>query len=203
MSGEASHDSGRHFFKYRAFDGRQTEPVLLVASPHLTDDHFKKTVVLMLEHHSQGAIGMILNRPTRVRVSTAFQSPQIVWSGNPEEVIWHGGPVMRESCWMLHEPMNMSSRKGTLNIAPDLMVSSSVSSLQELSRNPPSRLRFIRGIAGWGASQLDREISSGMWLSADFSSRFIFNQNHENMWEAVYESMGVNPAFLTFNQGIH
>ncbi len=77
MSGEASHDSGRHFFKYRAFDGRQTEPVLLVASPHLTDDHFKKTVVLMLEHHSQGAIGMILNRPTRVRVSTAFQSPRV------------------------------------------------------------------------------------------------------------------------------
>ena len=203
MSGEANLNRIPEFFRKKMFSSNLPQPTLLVASPHLTDNHFKRAVILVLEHHTHGAVGMIVNKPTSIRVSHAFQSPEILWAGDPQEVIWYGGPVMRESCWMLHEPLEMFATGGTIKLAPGLMVSSSVDSLQELSRNPPSRLRFIRGISGWGASQLDKEISSGMWLTTDFNSGFLFNEGPDGMWEAAYRMMGINPSHLTFNHGIH
>ena len=178
-------------------------PGFLIASPHLTDPNFRKTVILMLEHHGKGALGMIVNRPTEMRVSSAFQSPSVQWAGDPNEVIWYGGPVMRESCWMLHEPIPLFSHGGALKIADNLMVSSSEDRLREITRNPPKRLRFVRGVAGWGAAQLDEELSSGLWLSAELNPRLLFSEHHDKIWAAAYNSLGIDPAYIAPNHGVH
>jgi putative transcriptional regulator len=179
-------------------------PHLLIASPYLQDPNFVKTVILMIEHHGEGALGMIVNRPTEMRVANAFRSPEIEWSGDPEEVIWFGGPVMRESCWILHEPVNHPNEgENQIRILEDLVISTSAHALRRLTLHPPGKVRFIRGLAGWGASQLEEEISSGLWLTADLQADFIFSFTHEEIWHAAYQRLGIDPAYFSFNQGIH
>ncbi len=173
------------------FNTGGTAPGLLVASPQLRDPNFEKTVVLMVEHHRHGALGMIVNRPTQMRVANAFYFPKIEWAGDPDSVIWFGGPVMRESCWLLHEPMLLQSHGGELQVSPDLVISSSEERLKELSENPPEKLRFIRGVAGWSSSQLDNELTNGLWLSMDLDSHLIFQEPAETMWEAAWREMGL------------
>ena len=188
--------------KRRIFPGGAA-PGFLLASPHLTDPEFERTVVLMMEHHEQGAVGMILNRPTRLKVASAFRVPKISWTGDPEAVIWSGGPVMPESCWMLHEPSLFADQEEVMAIAPHLMISSSMSNLKNLTRHPPDKIRFIRGISGWEGSQLESEIANGLWLTCDINMDLIFEYPADQMWERAYQSLGINPAFLAHNQGIH
>ena len=179
-------------------------PGLLIASPYLSDPNFNRTVVLMIEHHGQGALGMIINRPTDLRVANAFRSPEIEWAGDPEEVIWFGGPVMRESCWILHEPNDILLRgEGRIRVLENLVISTSARALRKLALYPPDKVRFIRGLAGWGAAQLDEEIAAGLWLTADLRPDLIFIPDAEDMWRAAYRDLGIDPAFFTFNQGIH
>ncbi len=178
-------------------------PGFLVATPYVEDPNFAKTVVLMIEHHARGALGMIVNRPTETLVSSALDSIDNNWSGDPGAVLWYGGPVMRESCWLLHEPLALDPSEGALNVAPGLVISSSAERLREISNQPPPNLRIVRGVAGWGAAQLEDEISNGLWLSADFSIDLIFRESHEKMWREAYRRMGVDPSFLAPSSGIH
>ena len=176
---------------------------MLLASPHLTDPNFQKSVILLLEHHAKGALGMIVNKPSDQPVNTAFQQPAVEWTGDPEAVIWYGGPVMRESCWMLHEPASHLPDKGQLTLADDLVLSSSAECLLAIAASPPERIRFIRGVAGWGASQLDDEIAGGYWLTADLDPQSLWTVPPDEMWGAAYRAIGVDPAWLAFNEGIH
>ena len=180
-----------------------TAPGLLVASPHLPDPNFQRSVVLMLEHHAQGALGMIVNRPTELLVTEAFEDQDIQWSGNPKEPLWYGGPVMDESCWILHEPLAGGMRPGSMAVMDGMMLTSSIEVLEELSRKPPTRIRIFRGISGWSAGQLEEEIAAGLWLTADVETDFIFDQPYGAMWVNTYNRLGIDPAYLSFNSGVH
>jgi putative transcriptional regulator len=125
-----------------------------------------------------------------------------MWHGDPNATIWNGGPVMRESCWVLHQPILTHSFQGVLKLSGGLMLSSSGESLKHLSAHPPKYLRFIRGISGWGPSQLDDEIAGGFWLTADLDTRLVFSEP-EKMWETGYRQIGVDPGFLAFNRGVN
>ena len=178
-------------------------PGLLLATPHLKDPNFEKSVVLMIEHHDQGALGMIVNRPTQFPVSKVLQSADIHWWGDPDTVLWEGGPVMRESCWLLHENVSLFLDRGMLEVAPGIVLSSSTERLKELARKPPKSMRFLRGVAGWGPSQLEQEMAGGYWITAEVSRDLLFDIPHEEMWQTAYRRMGIDPSFLAHNQGIN
>ncbi len=178
-------------------------PGLLLASPHLKDPNFEKSVVLMIEHHEQGALGMIVNRPTRVSVSSVLYAANIDWEGDSKAVLWDGGPVMQESCWLLHESVELGSSRGSIEIGPGMIISSSAERLRELAKHPPPRLRFLRGVASWGPSQLDEELSSGFWIHTEASLELLFEASPAQMWRRAYQEMGIDPAFLIHGEGVH
>ena len=180
-----------------------TVPGLLLASPHLPDPNFQRSVVLMLEHHKQGALGMIVNMPTELTVVEAFEDQDIQWQGDPEEPLWYGGPVMEESGWILHEPLAGGMRPGSMAVMDGMILTSSIEVLEEVSRKPPRRIRIIRGISGWSAGQLDDEIAAGLWLTADADPGFIYDQPPAAMWDNAYGRLGIDPAYLSFNSGVH
>lgn len=189
-------------------------PGLLLAMPQLLDPSFSRAVVLMIEHNDDGSFGLIVNRPSDMAVSQLLDVLDISWQGDPDAVVWAGGPVMPTSGWVLHEPTAItgdattdlhegleSSR--TILVAPGLALSTAPAALRELASSPPARTRFLLGYAGWGAGQLASEVSRGAWLHADADPAIVFAADADDMWESAIRSLGVDPENVVPSHGIH
>jgi putative transcriptional regulator len=120
---------------------RGIAPGLLIAMPQLQDPNFERSVVLMVEHTENGSFGLILNRPGELDLTGVLDSLGVEWQGDPEAVVWTGGPVMPRTGWLLHEPMPLPGDEGTLDIAPGVALSTSP---ERSSTRPPRRCGSAR-----------------------------------------------------------
>jgi putative transcriptional regulator len=184
-------------------ESRDIAPGLLLAMPQLEDPNFVRSVVLMVEHNSEGSFGLILNRPSDLKVTEVLETLSIEWSGDDDEVVWSGGPVMPRTGWVLHEPTDLPPDEGRVDIVPGVVLSTSPEGLSALASSPPARMRFVLGFSGWGSSQLESELASGAWLAAEASAEIIFETPAEAMWETVLRSLGIDPATLVSVHGVH
>ncbi len=178
-------------------------PGLLLAMPQMLDPNFCRAVVLMVDHGEMGSFGLIINRPLDARVSGAMGQLGLPWNGDPDAVVFLGGPVETGSGWLLHEPLGEIGAKETLNFAPDLAVSTSRDVFSSVANDPPERVRLLLGYAGWGSGQLERELSEGAWVLTDVSADFVFSTPPEEMWEAALRRLHVDPASLVPAGGVH
>lgn len=133
----------------------------LVASRGLGDPNFARSVVLLLRHDVDGAMGIIVNRPTRVGAYEVL--PDIGALADYPLPVFFGGPVMVERLLVLMRSAEPPTEAEP--VAEDVYVSASRTTLQALSPGDaqPERLRVFAGHAGWGPGQLDREIAAGGW----------------------------------------
>jgi putative transcriptional regulator len=125
---------------------------LLIAAPSL-HDHFRRTVVLVIEHTGEGAMGVVLNRPSEVRVGDAV--PALAELAGDEQLIRIGGPVAPDAVVALGDFADPTEAAGEVLggigvVDPD--------------GSPPDRVRVYAGYAGWGAGQLEEEIEEGAWI---------------------------------------
>ena len=108
-------------------------PGLLIAMPQLRDPNFDRSVVLMIEHRTEGSFGLVINRPTRTPIGHLLKSIDIDWQGTQVEVAWSGGPVQPETGWILHEKADGLDALGTREILPNLFITSAPDALRELA----------------------------------------------------------------------
>ncbi|MBW2279145.1 MAG: YqgE/AlgH family protein [Deltaproteobacteria bacterium] len=184
-------------------NGKEIAPGLLLAMPQLGDPNFFRAVVLMVEHGDSGSFGLIVNRQTEVSVGTVLEALGIPWNGDADALIWEGGPVMPQSGWVLHQPTDGIDPTDSVAIGEGIVLSTSTEQLHGLAARPPSALRFVMGYSGWGAGQLEGELSEGVWLTADATRELIFDTAPDRMWEAAIRSLGIDPATLVPGTGIH
>ena len=176
-------------------------PTLLLSMPQLDDPNFGRTVVLLCEFASEGAFGLIINRPTEFPAASVVQLAPPVVAGN-DLPLWIGGPVEPERGWiLLGETRDDDEAR---EIAPGLFLSASPHVLRRVleSSMPPSA-RVIAGYAGWGPGQLDQELSESSWLTADVDADFVFNTPAAALWEAAIRRLGIEPAQLQQGRGGH
>lgn len=195
-------------------------PGLLLAMPHLLDPNFHRAVVLMVEHNDEGSFGVIVNQPSVLTVSELLTSLELAWEGDPEAVVWRGGPVMPTHGWVLHEPVDALPMApvaddeapgtgalegaGTIPVGAHLALSSgSLSVLRTVAQGPPARVRVLLGYAGWGPGQLTREMAHGSWLHADLSPALVFDTPPEDMWERALRSIGIDPETIVHGAGVN
>jgi putative transcriptional regulator len=159
----------------------------LVASRELIDPNFSETVVLLLEYSRSGAMGVVVNRPTQVRLSTAL--PEMEGVQDLTDTLFAGGPVARNQILFLirsgHEP------EGSRRVFDDIYVSSSRALLQKMVDGGDSgkTFRLYAGYAGWAPGQLDREVAMGGWhvLQADVAT--VFEKAPSEIWpELIHRS---------------
>jgi putative transcriptional regulator len=176
-------------------------PTFLVAVPQLGDPNFTRGVVLVLEHGDEGSMGLILNRPTDLNITSFCQSQNMRWAGDGKGSIFQGGPVQTERAFILHA----SEHKGpeTEEVLGDLRLSYSLESLKLLADKPPSRVRIYLGYAGWGPGQLAEEMSAGAWLLGSPSDKLIFEADPERVWEMALHEMGIDPVQLMHSGAVH
>lgn len=182
---------------------RTLAPGLLLAMPQLEDRNFERAVVLMVEHNAEGSFGLIVNRPSDLRVAEVLETLSIEWTGSVDAVVWSGGPVMPRTGWVLHEPTELPLEEGQVEVVPGIVLSTSPERLRALAECPPSRMRFVLGFSGWGPSQLEGELAAGAWINAEATPEIVFGTPAEEMWEEALRSIGVQPATLIPAPGVH
>ena len=172
-----------------------TKGRLLVATPPLEDPNFDRTVVYMLEHNEQGALGVIINRPTPEQLA----EPLDRWSElqpSPGSMFL-GGPVETDALIALaltKQPLD----EATDELAP---VSGTIASA-DLTTDPVfvaarvDAVRVFRGYAGWGPGQLESEIEAGAWLVLDAEPTDVFATEPDALWRTVLRRQGGRLAWL-------
>lgn len=176
-------------------------PALLVSMPQLTDPNFSRTVVLLCEHTAEGALGLVVNRPSEVMVAEAvhLEPPPATPNDLPLLI---GGPVEPERGWILTTTAPEVEHKA---IGASLYLTASPAVLREaLERNPPPRRTLVlAGYAGWDAGQLDQELAGSAWLIAPLDLDLIFEIPPAVSWEMAIRRMGADPHALQIGPGVH
>jgi putative transcriptional regulator len=161
---------------------------LLVAAPSLLDPNFARTVVLMLAHGEQGALGLVLNRPTVTEVA----SPLPEWEdlATAPAVVFVGGPVSEGTICLARVKSEVSvPSSGYLPLQGPL-------GTVDLEADPAfvapwmDRLRIFAGYAGWGEGQLESEMEAGAWWAIDATEDDIFSEEPSELWKKVLRRQG-------------
>ncbi len=168
---------------------------LLVATPVLDDPNFRRTVVLLLDHTDEGAMGIVVNRPLPVDVARVLPEwqPFVTTPGR----LFQGGPVGLDGALGLvavpgdeQDPLGVRRIIGALGLvdldAPPQIVAGGVAGL-----------RIFAGHSGWGAGQLEEEIDEGAWYVVDAESRDPFSDTPDGLWRTVLRRQRGELAFLS------
>jgi putative transcriptional regulator len=165
---------------------------LVVAMPPLIDEHFDRTVVLLLEHSDSGALGVVLNRPGERRVATVLEQ----WSdATPPAVVFEGGPVETDSVIGLALADDATEHPGW---APAFDGIGTIDLAMLPDERPPDLrgLRLFAGYAGWAADQLEQELAAGAWAVADFVTDDAFGPEPASLWRAVLRRQGGHLSWM-------
>lgn len=171
---------------------------LLIAMPAMTDERFARTVVCVCAHSSEGAMGIVINRPI-IRPTFAELLEQLdIQPQPPERVIpiCAGGPVEGSRGFLLHTAEWRDP--STLEVTEAVLLTASLDVLREVAagRGPTSCLLAL-GYAGWGAGQLERELQANAWLSVGIDQQIIFDDHYDSKWRRALGRLGVDPTALS------
>lgn len=157
---------------------------LLVATPNMADPRFQESVIYMIGHGDDGALGLVINRPmaegplSDLLKALGRQSDE----AQGKVTIHYGGPVDTEELFILHT--NDYASKATRFVGNGLAVSSDADILRAIAAGKgPRQKLLIFGYAGWGPGQLEGEIESGTWFTIPAESALIFNREPDKTWE--------------------
>lgn len=174
-------------------------PGLLVAAPGLTCSFFHHTVILLVEHGDNGALGFIVNRPSEIPVTSLLEGLEI--DNLAEQLsgeVWIGGPVAPDTGWVLFDPSSGdTSDVEAVELSERIAVSASAHFLEQLADGEgPKVFAILLGYAGWGPGQLDEEIREGNWIWIDLDAALVFDVETQDRWRAGLASLGIDPARL-------
>ncbi len=176
-----------------------TAPGTLIAVPQLEDPNFLRSVVVMVEHTREGALGLVINHELSHECAKVAEGFGLSWPGVPGAKLAKGGPVEPQSLWMLHDDGWCFDE--TMRVADTIAVSRSREALTRMCEAEEPRLRMLVGYAGWGPGQLEAEISSGSWIVGSTTPALIFDWAPDEVWARALHQLGIDPAHLVEGAG--
>ena len=163
---------------------------LLVASPLLLDPNFYKTVVFMLQHGSEGAVGIVLNRPSEELVESHLPE----WSRRTEDhpVVFVGGPVEPAVAIGMVRADRPSEPTALREVG-----------LVDLGGDPagatPGPVRVFSGYSGWGPGQVEAEVAEGAWFVVEALADDLFTPDPADLWSTVLRrQVGTTAMWASF-----
>ena len=157
----------------------------LIATPPLRDPHFHKAVVLIVEHNLDGAMGMIVNRPSGVTIADALSDHFDV--SHLDDPVFIGGPVEQQGLLILHNSSEIDPRAES--VIPGVYISNSPTAFENIllnsDHNSQFRFRIYLGCAGWGPGQLESELSRCDWNTFQATTDVVFDDNPYGLWNEI------------------
>ncbi len=165
---------------------------LLVASSDLLDPNFLRTVVLIVQHGPDGALGLVLNRRTSTTLKQVWQQVGEATCGR-DDLLHLGGPVSGP-LMAVHTIAALSE----MEVVEGLYFTASAEGLRTLAAEAESEVRFFVGHAGWGAGQLESEIEQGSWLRELATVESVFS-SPDDLWLRVTRQIVGSTLISTLN----
>lgn len=171
-----------------ADQGRYLTGQLLVATPEMQDPNFSRTVIYMVKHDEDGAMGLVVNRPiAKGPIEDLLKSLRMETEGASGEIILHyGGPVEPGKGFMLHSDDYMI--ESTTIVKEGIALTADVEVLRAISLGKgPRRSLFLLGYAGWAPGQLEAELKANAWFTIPAEADLIFSGGAEDKWERAVD----------------
>jgi putative transcriptional regulator len=161
--------------------------VFLYAAPDMQSASFTESVVLIVRHGSEGSLGLIVNRPTRVKVREVID--ELAEVRGLDLPLYFGGPVQPQAVLALVR--SATPVEGGLRVLPDVYFSTEMKQLEAAARGPEAkgRLRVYAGYAGWAPGQLAGELATGAWVVGPADASSVFTSDPDAVWPRVQELM--------------
>src|SRR5882672_864827 len=158
----------------------------LLDSGQLSGSFFQRTVILVCQHDTEGAFGLVLNRSTGSKVGEMIVAdlPDVL----KESPLYLGGPVQPTALSFLHSDNFIPDA----NVLPNLTLDHSLDTLVELgeSFSPTKKLRMFAGYAGWSPGQLETEMKRKAWLTFPASLELVFETQPDKLWQVILHRKG-------------
>ena len=156
----------------------------LIAAPGLLDPNFRRAVVLIVQHSEEGAFGLVLNRPTNIKLPQVWQ--QVSQQPCTLDVLLHLGGPCQGPLMAVHTYPPSSE----IELLPGLHFCGAADSLHSLVSAGIEPARFFVGYAGWGPGQLEGELEAGGWLTRPATSEMIFLEAERDLWTELTRAIG-------------
>jgi len=161
------------------FTTKPSKGRLLVAEPSiLSDSSFNRSVILLSEHNEEGAIGFIMNKPSKYTLKDLI--PEI----ESDLIIYTGGPVSSENLYFVHRVPDLIP--DSIEITNGIFWGGDFEKVQELLQNNDLKkndIRFFLGYSGWSKDQLQEELDTTSWVVIENKFQNIFNIAHQSLWK--------------------
>lgn len=175
---------------------------LLIATPQMDDARFQKSVILMCQHDSNGAMGLIVNKPMEeltlagLAKNLKMETPRF----DGGAAVLNGGPVEPRRGHVLHGPDQIMP--GSVAVTEDIFMSLHRDMITEIVRGlGPADWRIMLGHAGWSAGQLEEEMKQSMWFHLPATEEMLFNTEDALIWDKSFLAMGINAGSLSPQSG--
>jgi putative transcriptional regulator len=185
----------------------------LIAMPGMTDDNFSGSVIFLCEHTERGALGLVINKPSDIKLGRLFEKVELSLDREElaEQPVFIGGPVQNERGFVLHErgdddeadpDADGVAYSSSLRIPGGLAMTTSRDVLEALANGAgPRRVLVTLGYAGWGAGQLEDEIARNGWITVDAQPELIFETPIDQRYAAALGLLGITQAMLSSQAG--
>lgn len=165
---------------------RPSKGVFLVAGRNLLDPNFYRSVVLLTAYGPEGAMGLVVNQPTQIKLSEVFPDAEAFRKSG--KVLYRGGPVAAPRILMLFRTPSPPD-SGAERVFDHVYMSASRSLLDTLIRGTKVRFRLYGGHAGWAPGQLDMEIARGAWHVVPADADLVFAPAPSEIWQRLMDRM--------------
>jgi putative transcriptional regulator len=166
-------------------------PAFLVASSGLLDPNFRKTVILLLAHDEEGAVGLILTHPSHVLGAEVGRKLHVDVTGKAATTaVLEGGPVDPDRGFLVHAREDLADDH---SIAPGLYVDAPERILAAVLKEGETQARLVVGYSGWGPGQLEGEVARGDWSVAPVDAHAVFEVAPLALWDTLKRGANSNP----------
>lgn len=174
----------------------------LIAMPTLDDPYFWKTVTYVCAYSSEGAMGIVINRPLELKLGDILSHMEIDVSHAAARhlPVYQGGPVQPERGFVIHRPHG--EWDAMLKVTPEIGITTSRDILVAIANGKgPDNVLIALGYAGWSAGQLEHEIAANAWLSTPADTAIIFDTPASKRWRAAAARLGIDINLLSTQAG--
>jgi putative transcriptional regulator len=175
---------------------------VLIAMPTLSDFNFRKSVIYLCEHHTEGTVGLMINRPMQYPLGLVFDQLNIhpLRQEQKELPLLFGGPLQPERGFVIHRPSG--GWRSSLPLREDVTVTTSSDIIRAIAQDTgPKDALVTLGYVGWSDHQLDKEVLDNFWLICPYKPELLYEIPFEKRWEYAGSLLGVDMNRLVSSVG--
>jgi putative transcriptional regulator len=210
QSGRAAREKSGSRSRTQAAESEYLDGQMLIAMPVMEDERFQRSVIYMCAHSSEGAMGIIVNRPAGsidfpgllLQLKIIEKGERIMLPEGAEAMkVLHGGPVEKGRGFVLHSS-DFFIKDSTLPIDDDISLTATLDILKAIATGAgPKRAILALGYAGWGPGQLETELQHNGWLHCPADPDLVFGRDVDAKYERALKKIGIDLAMLSNEAG--